>query len=308
MHITRITRSDYCLNCGIHLEPLVNYCPQCGQLNNTRKESGAGVLKELITDFIHLDHKVASSLFPLLFKPGYLTNEYNSGRRARYLHPVRLFISVTIIMLVITSIQGNETGDGIIKGETKLQIADSAHITLSFDERNVRYSEIQRLMEAGITNQKKLLDTLGLDNSFYNRFVMNKATRLGAMTWNEVLEYFKHKIPWLLFALMPVFAIVLWIIYIRKRIWYVDHLIFSFHLHSATFILISLNSILGWISTALSGYVLLYIPVYYFVSLRNVYKQRWRKTLLKGIVTGMLYAAAAVLFSGIAMLVLFILI
>jgi hypothetical protein len=35
--------------------------------------------------------------------------------------------------------------------------------------------------------------------------------------------------------------------------------------------------------------LLLYVPIYYFVSLHTVYPQRWIKTLFKGVAVGRLY-------------------
>jgi hypothetical protein len=316
MDLKQIKRSEECLNCGSALQPSMNYCYTCGQLNNIKKETAAGLLKELVTDFIHFDNKVTGSIVPLIFRPGYLTNEYNSGKRARYLHPVRLFISVTIIMLIVTSIRTvNREADiifnreaDIISADAEINIVDSARFTIGFREREVNYNEIKKLLNSGITDQKQLLDTLHLNNSFYNRFVIGKAVRLGGMSWHEITEYIKHKLPWILFALMPLFAVVLRLIYIRKKNWYVDHLIYSFHLHSATFIIITLNSILSRINESLGGWLLLYIPVYYFLSLHKVYPQSWFKTFISGIGTGVLYTCCALAFSAFAMAALFILI
>src|SRR4051812_18977496 len=123
MNPKKVKQSHHCLNCGAVIGE-VNYCPHCGQLNHSGKETAFGLLHELVSDFLHFDNKVIRSLIPLLFKPGQLTIEYNKGRRVRYLHPVRLFLSVTVIMLLATSLSKNHSGN-IEKDQEPLLKTDS---------------------------------------------------------------------------------------------------------------------------------------------------------------------------------------
>ncbi|MGY0036271.1 DUF3667 domain-containing protein [Pedobacter sp. NJ-S-72] len=88
-----------CLNCGSHVEK--HYCSQCGQPNLELKEPFWGFISHSIGHYFHFDSKFFHTLIPLLTKPGQLTLDYLAGKRARYIHPVSLYIFVSIVYFLI---------------------------------------------------------------------------------------------------------------------------------------------------------------------------------------------------------------
>ncbi|MBB6270863.1 hypothetical protein HDF26_001290 [Pedobacter cryoconitis] len=88
-----------CLNCGYTVEK--NYCTQCGQPNLELKEPFWGFISHSIGHYFHFDSKFFHTLIPLLTKPGQLTLDYLAGKRARYIHPVSLYIFVSIVYFLI---------------------------------------------------------------------------------------------------------------------------------------------------------------------------------------------------------------
>ena len=127
------------------------------------------------------------------------------------------------------------------------------------------------------------------------------------MGYKDLASYYKSKLPWLLFSLMPVFAFVLFLLYIRRKIFFVDHLIHAFHLHSAVFLIIAVSGLLYLITGWDTDWLLLYIPVYYYLSLHRVYGQSWSKTFLKGTFAGVLYTLLGILVLSFVALVMFLL-
>ncbi len=110
-------------------------------------------------------------------------------------------------------------------------------------------------------------------------------------TANEMLtERFFHSFPQLLFMSLPIVALLLQLLYIRrKQFYYVNHLIFTLHLYCAIFVilfylmLLSLThsvSWLGWVSW-LEGLLWLGIVGYTLVAMHNFYGQGWMKTFMK---------------------------
>ena len=93
-------KSTRCLNCGFNTRD-ANYCPKCGQINTHKRISIRQILKEFLGDYFTFDSKVFRSLFPLVFKPGYLAREYTSGRRVSYILPLRLYIFITFIFFFV---------------------------------------------------------------------------------------------------------------------------------------------------------------------------------------------------------------
>ena len=88
-----------CLNCGTTLEG--KFCHNCGQENLQIKESFGHMMNHAISDYFHFDHQFFHTLKPLLFKPGYLTNEYMAGRRVQYLHPVKMYIFISLVYFLL---------------------------------------------------------------------------------------------------------------------------------------------------------------------------------------------------------------
>ncbi len=108
--------------------------------------------------------------------------------------------------------------------------------------------------------------------------------------WREWIATFFHNFPKLLFISLPLFALLLKMLYVRrKQFFYVDHGIFSIHLYIYSFIVLLLMfglqqlknltgfAIFGWIEMI----VLFYPFWYYYKAMRNFYQQGRGKTLLK---------------------------
>lgn len=88
-----------CLNCGHHVEE--HYCTHCGQPNIELKEPFWAFIGHSIGHYFHFDSKFLHTLIPLMTKPGQLTLDYLAGKRARYIHPVSLYIFVSIVYFLI---------------------------------------------------------------------------------------------------------------------------------------------------------------------------------------------------------------
>ena len=327
MELKKIQRSSTCLNCGLALNAdKDNFCPSCGQLNNTKKETALGLVRELVGDFLHLDSKVSRSLLPLLFRPGYLTKEYISGRRVRYFHPVRMFLTLTVILFIVTGLQKNNeprsskvteakaVSDSTMQavqnseaikdtssynasesqkngrqgnGNMKEQVTDD--VTLQFDDLNVNFDTLRSMIDAGNMDNEEMMDQLGIKKNIFSRIMFAQIVSVHKQGFEKLRDYYASKLPWMLFALMPVFAFVMYLLYVRKRIYFVDHLIYAFHLHSAAFLVMSLVGLLQWLTGWDTSWLLLYIPGYYYVSLNHVYGQPWFISFAKGTLAGIVY-------------------
>jgi hypothetical protein len=146
------------------------------------------------------------------------------------------------------------------------------------------------LVDKGITNKDVILDSLKISKTLINRFLITQIIIGNGTSLKELKEYYSHKITWIIFALMPLFALILYLIYIRRKIYFVDHLIFAFHLHTAVFLMIAIVSLLEGLSHFKElSMAYFYVPFYYFAALKNVYKQSLRKTIFKGFLIGILY-------------------
>ncbi|MEM9982832.1 MAG: DUF3667 domain-containing protein [Bacteroidota bacterium] len=92
-------KTENCLNCHYPFQAEENYCPRCGQKNQATL-----TLLEVIGDFFSnlfsYDSKLYRSIIPFLFRPGFLVNAYIKGKRKCYVHPIRLYIVVSIFYFI----------------------------------------------------------------------------------------------------------------------------------------------------------------------------------------------------------------
>jgi hypothetical protein len=100
-------KENDCLNCGTILEG--KFCHNCGQENLEMKESFGHMLNHAVSDYFHFDYQFFHTLRPLFLKPGTLTNEYIGGRRAQYLHPVKMYIFISLVFFVLFFKESNNS-------------------------------------------------------------------------------------------------------------------------------------------------------------------------------------------------------
>lgn len=102
------------------------------------------------------------------------------------------------------------------------------------------------------------------------------------------------KLPLVIFLFLPIFTVFIWVVYIRKKYTYTDHLIFSFHNQSLLFILLILSLIIDAIlNTASAGIFLLIFGFYLYKAMRKFYGQGRVKTIIKYIFLNTMFAFLA---------------
>lgn len=92
-------KEKICLNC--HTALTGRYCHVCGQENLEPKETVWHLVQHFFNDITHFDGKFFSSVKYLMRKPGFLSKEYMSGRRASYLNPIRMYVFTSAIFFLI---------------------------------------------------------------------------------------------------------------------------------------------------------------------------------------------------------------
>jgi hypothetical protein len=122
----------------------------------------------------------------------------------------------------------------------------------------------------------------------------------GELTVTDIWDALEHRVPTLLFLGVPLFALFLKLFYLGSGRYYVEHLIFSLHLHTWLFLVFMVGN--GYLKLAslgpswlddLCGWALaLWVPWYFFRSFRVVYAQGRAKTAWKILLLGGLHAFA----------------
>ena len=292
--------SKDCLNCGT--EVAGRFCQQCGQENVEVKESFFQLLIHFVEDLTHFDGKLWKTLKLLLFKPGSLTQLYIDGKRASYIHPIRmyLFISAVFFLFMFTG----EVPEKPVKiGSKTTQAKDFASgfqegLNIDLDEDTVKFKTIaeynasqQKLPDSKRDNWlDAVIKKKGIEiNEKYNgdKFKIGKA----------LIEKFEHYFSRMLYISLPIFAFFIWVLYRRnKNHYFVDHLIFSIHIYCAFYIILfvgqMITTVKGYFSAEPSGIIAFLVAFslffYLYKSLRNHFNQSRKKTLLKYIILNIL--------------------
>lgn len=339
-----------CLNCNA--EVLGRFCQVCGQENVEPKESFWTLATHFVYDITHFDGKFFSTLKYLLFRPGFLSQEYLRGRRTAYLHPIRMYVFTSAIFFLIFFSFYQEKEESIVKIrenkkpvatlikelETKKKVLVESIPQLPDTNKasgvpqllNKRINQIDKdilTLKKDSTQRDKITSLQEGNNSFdfdgddydgaYNvkaydsiqnslppkkrtNFILSKLQRQNLILQEKyehdskalnqaILQKFWHMFPQMLFVSLPLFALFLYLLYVRrKEMFYVNHVVFTIHLYCATFILILLSlwssSLFNWMhlkEDIVIGIFSFLIMFYWYKAFRNFYTQSRKKTVLK---------------------------
>ncbi len=131
-------------------------------------------------------------------------------------------------------------------------------------------------------------------NATVDDLIRSRVQRLGRMepadAVREVVRTFLNHLPTLMFLLLPVFAGILKLLYIRHPRFYVEHFVFVLHTHAFVFGTFTLALLAGWGGLGfLPPLLLLWALVYLYLALRRVYGQSHVRTAVKYWCLGWLY-------------------
>ena len=106
-----------CANCGTELRG--EFCYECGQSIKSVIQPVSHMLEDAGDLFFHLDERVIHTLPPLYTKPGFLTLEYFSGRRVRYIAPFRLMFVFCLMAFFLMHLALGDSGADALSGKVE---------------------------------------------------------------------------------------------------------------------------------------------------------------------------------------------
>ena len=263
-----------CANCGSPFAvPLPRFCAVCGQESNLRPPRLGEFLQQFGGAYFATEGALWRTLRLLLFKPGELTRQYLAGRRKHYVLPLRLYLTISLITLLLVRLAG--TGmDDLVK--------------LDWDMSNGEYSVFTLGDGSGAGLKDGVYYCNGLPQWLCKRLerrlvadpksLQREATALGERAISNLGAA--------MFVLLPLFALCLKLVYLNRRLRYTEHLVFALHLHACWFIVLALM-LLDW--PVLTGLAFMVLPVYTWMAMRRVYGGRWWPLLLRSMLVSSVY-------------------
>lgn len=301
-----------CANCHARLDG--EYCSACGQRHEPHIHTVAHFAGEAFESLSHADSRLWRTLWYLFSRPGFLTKEFFAGRRVAYLPPFRLYLVLSVLVLLLSTLAPGSSGVVGPQPGTSSTPAQAAPLPPQASqalEEASKDSGVQ-LAESADNPQGWRLRIDGIDE-FCRAFDhpetgepgIEKRDKVRQFCWrlrNDTSALFTalgHSLPKAMFIFLPLLAAVMKLMYWRPKRYYVEHLLFLVHNHAAGFLLIVLLflfSYIPWLGdfTPLASFIAMgYMAWYIFRGMRNVYGQRGWLTFLKYTVLGFSYMITA---------------
>jgi hypothetical protein len=328
----------HCENCGAELQR--HWCAQCGQPAIEYRRSFRYVVADLLNEFLNWDSKFFTTIVLLILKPWRLTNEFLAGKRVRYVNPLRLYLLASILFFFAVNYgaKGIHVDPSKLGPKDRAELeADLKNTDLPPAARE----KLEQLLresspspgpatlspspgtngappqaEPGANDQKKEYGKINerpfvvfddaKSTTPFERWIEarakekmgEKGTKMGLF-----ISTLFSNLPYMMLCCIPLFAFVLKILYIRHRVFYIDHLIYALHIHTFFYTGIMLivlatiglnriapGAIADWMVTLL--WIAFVIQI--FLSIRYVYRQGWFFSVFKFVFGGFVYLVVLV--------------
>lgn len=143
----------------------------------------------------------------------------------------------------------------------------------------------------------ELLDSMKLGElSSFDKHVAMQGIRVQRADKEQIIEFILKNVPLMMLLLIPLFAAILKLLYIRRNQLYIKHLIHALHLHSFVYFLYGITLLIivfilekGPFKDVIAYGSIVLVSVYAYISFLKVYRQHWFKTLIKFFIIGCIY-------------------
>jgi len=318
----------HCENCGAQLQG--HWCAKCGQPAIDYRRSFRHVIADLLNEFLNWDSKFFATIGLLLVRPWKLTNEFLAGHRVRYVHPLRLYLLASILFFFAV----NYGARGLRFEPGNLSPKDRAELEADLKKEDLPPAAREKLeallrespaspapspqttapspSPAPKTDKQKqefgkigerpfvVFDQAKSTTPFESWIEARAKEKMGehGTKMGLFISTLFSNLPYMMLCCIPLFALVLKILYVRRHIFYIDHLIYALHIHTFAYTCIMLivlatiglnrvirGPIAGWTIALLWIAFLVQI----FLSIRRVYRQGWFISIFKFFFGGFAY-------------------
>src|SRR5438045_2920755 len=266
----------YCENCGA---PMAGpFCAQCGQAAIDYRRSLRHIIVDVLDSFLNWDSKFFATIGWLIARPWHLTNQFLAGRRVRYVHPLRLYLLVSILFFFVV----NYWAKSIHADPSKLSADDRADIAAELNDPDIPPAVKARIRgaldakgrtqpeaqtspspETAVTPQPSVIASpppsaaspspsgeFGPLVQFdkppsdpFEKWLEQRAKEKMGEHGSKMALFIAtlfNNLPYMMLCCIPLFALVLKVLYVRKRIFYIDHLVYAMHINSFAYLAVML--------------------------------------------------------------------
>jgi hypothetical protein len=269
---------DACIACAAPLTG--EYCAACGE---QRPRPDDLTLRHAVTEAFDLfDSRAARTLRALVTRPGRLTADYAAGRRRAWLTPFQTFIIANIVFFAAAGL--------------RLPV-----VTLAMPlDLHVHFSPYQAYA------QTQVRDALGLADAPWGDVLASAGYQRLRLVFDNSVRQAANS---LVVILVPLVALVLALLRVRRREPAGQHVAFALHyLAFALLFFVLVSLILGLVRSILGpglldgdgpiipAVVLAALAVYLFRAIRTAYHTRWPAALVQGAILALVFLPLVTLF------------
>src|SRR5438270_2853320 len=324
-----------CENCGAELQG--HWCAHCGQPAIDYRRSFRHVIADLLDEFLNWDSKFFRTIGLLLVRPWKLTNEFLAGHRVRYVHPGRLYLLASILFFFAVNYGAKdlrlqpgklspkdraELEADLKKGDLPPAAREQLEALLrespspnssppstspspatsvpsppspapETDKQKQEYGKIGERPFAVFDQAKSTTPFERWIEARAKEKMGEHGTKMGLF----IATLFSN-LPYMMLCCIPLFAFVLKVLYFRRHIFYIDHLIYALHIHTFAYvgIMLIVLATIGLNRTApgtIAGWTIALLWIAFvaqiFLSIRRVYRQGWFISIFKFLFGGLAY-------------------
>jgi hypothetical protein len=237
-----------CPNCGV--ESPGEYCTECGEAMEPRLPHVGHYIQGILGELIAFDTKFMHTIPALLFRPGFLAQEFVAGRRKRYLSPLRLHILIGIALFLSMGYFASKRAKVQLQDESKRVVTEKLMSELNKDR-----------LDAGEQPFARNVSELNTTRETVMRIVA------------EVGPYV------LLLTATPLLASFLWLVYRKQKRLYIEHLTFALYFFSFSYLVLIPPFL--WVSKYFAEAGALMFCAYLYFGLRRYYRDRGFKLIVR---------------------------
>jgi len=270
-----------CLNCGAAFAPLTmpKFCPACGQETTLLPPTLREFAQQFGGAYVSTEGALWRTLKLLVLKPGELTVQYLAGRRKHYVLPLRLYLTVSLVLLLVVRLTHSVS---VVEG------VDSAEMRAA--ERGPLPSLVLNVapVRVGVKDGVFVCDSLPalLCAQIQARAAPDARQFLARV--RQANERVVANFGLVMAVLLPLFALCLKLADWRRHWRYTAHLVFTLHLHAFWSLVLTVTTpggaVLRWLGLA-------WMVVYTLLASRRVYDGPWLPRLLRGAALTAMYTA-----------------
>lgn len=273
-----------CPNCGqAFAAPPPAFCPACGQESHVRPPRLGEFIQQFGGAYFATEGALWRTLKLLLLKPGELTRQYLAGRRKHYVLPLRLYLTVSLVVLLMLRLAGDDSVQIEVKGQAPSTQGAEPMNGNSASKANISVlgEETGFGLKDGVFFCRKMPDWLC--KRAQRRIDIDPSAVAGELA--RFKERFVGNVGAAMFLLLPGFALWMKLAYWNRGLRYTEHLVFALHVHAFWFLAFALVFADVWWLSALGCTA---VPIYTMLAMRRVYGgRRWPRWLRAAVVSAL---------------------